>query len=77
VLSSAAGTLVIDDAAGSITWNMSGAQTATFTAPLLIPFPTLTSTPVYPLGFYTTVITNEAGAIIREFSGRLYLSLQA
>ncbi len=76
-LSTAAGTLVINDAAGSITWNMPGAQTALFTAPLLIPFPTLTSTPVYTLGFYTLVVTNAAGAIIREFSGRLYLSLQA
>jgi len=71
-LSSAAGALVINAAAGSVSWNMPASQTSTFAAtgpanPLQATAPML--------GYYTLKITNAAGAVVRECSGKLYLNL--
>lgn len=74
-LSTAAGTLVINPTAGSIKWNVPASQTATFTA-LGPPAPLQQGggTALF-MGFYTTKITNAAGAVTREFGGKLYLNL--
>jgi hypothetical protein len=73
-LSTAAGTLTINAAAGSISWNMPASQTSTFTAngP---PAPLQQGGTALFMGFYTTKITNAAGAVMREFGGKLYLNL--
>jgi hypothetical protein len=76
-LSSSDGSLVIDDTAGSVSWNMPASQTAQFSVPLLIPIPNLAGIQAYAFGYYTLKITNAAGAVMREFSGRLYLSPDA
>lgn len=75
-LSTADGSLFINQAAGSISWNMPASQTALF-SPLFVAAPTTSGAPLYPLGYYTVNVTNAAGAVIREFSGKLYLSPQA
>jgi len=73
-LSTAEGTLVIDAAAGSIAWNMPASMTSTFTATGL-PAPLQSGGTTFQMGFYTVKVTNSAGAVVREFSGRLYLNL--
>jgi hypothetical protein len=73
-LSTADGSLVIDTAAGSISWNMPASQTSTFTATGL-PSPIQTGGTALMMGYYTTKITNPAGAVVREFGGKLYLNL--
>lgn len=73
-LSTASGSLVIDDEAGSISWDMPASQTSAFTATGL-PAPLNTGGNAFQLGYYTVKVTNSAGAVVREFSGKLYLNL--
>ncbi|SDH08800.1 hypothetical protein SAMN05216466_10755 [Paraburkholderia phenazinium] len=73
-LSTAAGTLVINVAAGSIAWNVPASMTSTFT-PTGLPAPLQTGGTAFQMGFYTMKVTNAAGAVVREFSGKLYLNL--
>ncbi|PVX61218.1 hypothetical protein [Paraburkholderia unamae] len=73
-LSTASETLVIDAAAGSVSWNMPASQTSTFTANGL-PQPLSTAGTSFQMGIYTLKVTNAAGAVVRECSGKLYLNL--
>jgi len=73
-LSTADGSLVIDAAAGSVAWDVPASITSTFTAdgPLAPPQSGITG---FLMGYYTMKVTNSAGAVVREFSGKLYLNL--
>jgi hypothetical protein len=73
-LSSAEGSLVINAAAGSISWDVPASMTSTFTATGL-PLPLPTGGTTYMMGYYTMKVTNSAGAVVRECSGKLYLNL--
>lgn len=73
-LSTAAGSLVINDAAGSIAASMLASQTSTFVANGL-PAPLQGGTPVFQMAVYTLKAMTSAGGTIRECSGKLYLNL--
>ena len=73
-LSTTAGSLLINATAGSVAASMPASQTSTFTASGL-PAPLQTGAPVYQMAVYTLKVTNAAGGIVRECSGKLYLNL--
>jgi hypothetical protein len=73
-LSTAAGSLVINAAAGSVAASIPASQTSTFTASGL-PAPLQIGGAVFQMAVYTLKIINAAGGIVRECSGKLYLSL--
>lgn len=73
-LSTANGSLVINAEAGSVSWDMPAATTSTFSISGL-PYSPLSGGAVFFMGYYTMKIMNSAGAVMREFSGKLYLDL--
>lgn len=73
-LSTAAETLVINATAGSIAWDVPASMTSKFTATGL-PAPLQAGGTSLQMGYYTMKVTNSAGAVVREFSGKLYLNL--
>lgn len=73
-LTTADGSLVINAAAGSITWNMPLSITAGFAAQPGLAQVNPSGAVIYLLGYYTMKITNAAGAVVRQFSGKLYLN---
>ena len=73
-LSTASGSLVINATAGSIAWDMPASQTSTFTA-IGPAAPLQQGGTALQMAFYTLKITNAAGAVVREFGGKLYLNL--
>jgi hypothetical protein len=73
-LSTDAGSLVINTAAGSIWASMPASQTSTFTASGL-PAPLQLGSPVFQMAVYTLKAFSASGATVRECSGKLYLNL--
>jgi hypothetical protein len=74
-LSSADGSLVINNDAGSIAWNIPAVTTAGFVATSTLPYQSPDGSIVYLMGYYTLKVSDPSGAVMRQLSGKLFLNL--
>lgn len=74
-LASADGSLVINAGAGSVAWNLPASLTAAFVSLGSSAYVLPDGTVVYLMGYYTLKVINAAGAVVRQFTGKLYLNL--